>query len=472
MQSEVIQTAVAPFPEVPLKTVMARALLHALATETSAYCLLSGYDRMPDDFDSDIDFMVSCEDFAKIPSLVANVAEKNAMSLCLSVDHEVTGRALFLMSVSGASLTIVQPDCASDFVHFGNRWLTAEDVLSKRRQDVRGFWIPSAGHEFAYLLIKRLNKSKFTREDGSRLHRLFSEDGTGSERVLARLFRQADAKAIAGMAASNNWSPMLDSLPAFREALMSNRRTPVMEKVMDLPCHLQATIKRIIHPTGLWVAFMGPDGCGKSTILPRVAEELAPAFRRVDTYHMRPRLIGRRRSHQGPVVDPHGRPPRRLTASVIKLLDLMLDYALGYVAKLRPALIRTTLVVFDRCFQDLLVDSLRIRYGGPRWLLTLVARILPRPDLIILLDAPAEVLWQRKQEVACEEVARQRLAYLDIAHALDRAVIINAAQPVDAVVHDALVAVTRYLAKRTANRLNLAAPPDVLPSHSAARVRR
>ena len=41
----------------------------------------------------------------------------------------------------------------------------------------------------------------------------------------------------------------------------------------------------------------------------------------------------------------------------------------------------------------------------------------PGPDLVILLDAPPEVLQSRTQEVAHREVERQRAAYLQLARA-------------------------------------------------------
>ena len=41
-----------------VKSSVARALLTALATECASFCMLSGYDGLPDSFDTDIDFMV------------------------------------------------------------------------------------------------------------------------------------------------------------------------------------------------------------------------------------------------------------------------------------------------------------------------------------------------------------------------------------------------------------------------------
>ncbi len=62
-----------------------------------------------------------------------------------------------------------------------------------------------------------------------------------------------------------------------------------------------------------------------------------------------------------------------------------------------------------------------------------LARLVPRPDLYILLDVPAELLQQRKPEVSCEESRRQRIAYLQMFHRLPNAFIVDAAGPLDEV---------------------------------------
>jgi thymidylate kinase len=74
---------------------------------------------------------------------------------------------------------------------------------------------------------------------------------------------------------------------------------------------------------------------------------------------------------------------------------------------------------------------------------------------VILLDAPPDVLWARKREVPLEEVARQRAAYLEVARELRSAVVVNAAQPAEDVIHDALQAIAGYLGRRARKRLGL-----------------
>lgn len=448
----------APSPQ-QVKATVARTLIAALAGQCKAYCILSGYDRLPDEFDTDIDFMVGHEDFERMPRIIADVARQTGTRLFQSIDHELTGRAYFLGSINNTaddpSLTIVQPDCASDYRHFGRLWLTANEVLRARRWHPSGFFVPSAAHEFAYYLIKRLNKRDFNRDHGYKLHRLYVEDRIECGRMIARFCKGPEGSALVRMASANDWSQMRESLPAFRQALMRTRTETAQAKLADLPRRAVHFVRRVMQPTGCWIAFMGPDGCGKSTVLSAVTREFAPAFREVRYYHMRPRVIGRKPTNQGPVTDPHGQPPRGKAASIAKVIDLLGDYLLGYVARIRPSVMRTTLVLFDRCFYDLLVDSRRIRYGGPPWLLKTAASLAPRPELIILLDAPPEVLWSRKQEVPFEEVARQRSEYLNLARGLRSTIVVNAAQPAPEVIHDALAAISNYLSQRTAKRLGL-----------------
>jgi thymidylate kinase len=115
-------------------------------------------------------------------------------------------------------------------------------------------------------------------------------------------------------------------------------------------------------------------------------------------------------------------------------------------------LARATLVLNDRHFVDILVDPKRYRYGGPLWLLRLIWRLTPKPDLIVLLDAPPEVLQARKQEVPFDETARQRNAYVSMVAGLENGHLVNAAQPFEHVVNDVGGIILRLLASRIARR--------------------
>lgn len=187
------------------------------------------------------------------------------------------------------------------------------------------------------------------------------------------------------------------------------------------------------RPEGFWAAFLGADGCGKSSVIHRVAVDLEPEWRGVLHFHLRPHF-GLRDPGGPPITDPHANKPRGIVGGVAKLVLWWLDSTVGYLFAVRPALRRGCLVVFDRSVRDILVDPLRYRFARPRPLAVALVRTIPEPDLFLVLDAPPEVLRERKREVTFAEVVRQRDAYRELASRLPNAVLIDAARSLDEVV--------------------------------------
>jgi len=70
----------------------------------------------------------------------------------------------------------------------------------------------------------------------------------------------------------------------------------------------------------------------------------------------------------------------------------------------------------------------------------------------VLLDAPAEVLQQRKQEVPLAETERQRAAYLELVRSLRNGRVVDATQPSDKVGADICRAILDFMAERTTQR--------------------
>lgn len=434
---------------------VARLLIQKLSEECESYCILSGYSGLPDKFDSDIDFMVSARDFARIPALVDEIAEATGTCLFQVIPHEISARAFLLAARSKESLAFLQLDCCWDYRHFGELWLRADEVLGRRRRHPRGFWIPSAAYEFIYYLIKRVNKRDFTRAHGVRLSALYREDPEGCERNWRRFWSADYSNALTQMAASGDWQPMMWNIKHYRLELRGNSLERFPANVVSDCERARHSIERLMDPTGACVALIGPDGCGKSSILEGLATQFAPAFQKVVQFHLRPKVLPARANIDVSVTDPHGQPVRGAVFSAVKMLYLFADYWLGY-ASVRMATARTRLLIFDRYFYDILVDPKRVRYGGPKWLLNFLARLVPKPDLVLFLNASPKVLWSRKQEVPYEEVERQQWKYLDMARKMENAVVIDAAQSRGKVLLEAREAVLEYFSRRTERRLMLA----------------
>ena len=68
-------------------------------------------------------------------------------------------------------------------------------------------------------------------------------------------------------------------------------------------------------------------------------------------------------------------------------------------------------------------------------------RLYPRPDLVIMLDAPAEVLHDRKGEGTIESLERMRRDYLALEGVVEKFVRIDATQDQEAVTREVIAAI-------------------------------
>jgi thymidylate kinase len=165
--------------------------------------------------------------------------------------------------------------------------------------------------------------------------------------------------------------------------------------------------------------------------------------------HLKPRLVAQLRNQPDIiVVDPHGKPPRGALLSLVKIVIWLVEewYALLFHEK------KETVLICDRYYHDLLVDPKRYRFGAPVWTAAFVGRLMPQPRLWILLDAPADVLQARKQEVTAEETARQCDAYRAFVRKQPQHVIVDASQPLDKVIAEAAHAIKEALIEDEGNR--------------------
>jgi len=418
------------------------------------YCILHGYREYPARVPSDVDCIMPADFLPhQLAALLSRNRDRLGADLVQWIQHESTAHYHVLATGAGeVRWEFLALDVSSDFRADGRVFYTGKEILDSRSRD-RAFWAPSPALEFTCYLVKKVSKRSLSGEHERRLTELYHKDPTGCDREIARFWRRRTARLIGSVAASGDWDAVRELLPSLRTELLWPRTVrESWSSVRYWAADASRRFRRWRVPTGVHVVLLGADGSGKSTTLSALGDALAPAFRRVTTNHLAPALF-RGAGANLPVTAPHSCPPRSFVGSLAKAAYWVVDYTLGYYVKIRPALVRSTLVLFDRYLLDALVDPRRYRYGGPRWVLQLVWSVIPKPDLVILLDAPTDVLRGRKQEVSPHEIERQRHAYRQLVDMLPNGHIVDAAQPPDRVIRAVGMVVLGFLASRTLGRL-------------------
>jgi thymidylate kinase len=162
------------------------------------------------------------------------------------------------------------------------------------------------------------------------------------------------------------------------------------------------------------VAVLGPDGAGKGTVIAQLVDQIPIAVTVV--------YLGTRRKRQvtaaapeaaaAPETAPQPAHPLREIAFLVRRFARMQFRLAGAYA----AAWRGDVVLCDRHPVEILAVRPPRTPLGAAVERTLVGRLTPAPDAVIVLDAPASVLYERKPEHAIERLERWRAGYRSTFH--------------------------------------------------------
>jgi thymidylate kinase len=440
---------VRPTPELVAARESPTDVLRAVLSATNArYCILHSWTSLNQQQNKDVDLAVDPRDLESLEFSIRNCRQVRIVQL---VHYRKGGFSLVFHHIDEQKPSLVVLDAISEYRVEGRVFLTSADLLKDRRQ-WHGLWIAGRESEFAYVLLKKVGKQAIADKHKKRLHELRNFSPVNAQKIVEKFFGLDWGRRIDEWIAKNDWGSFEANLPMLSLSLRSHAKREGWVNSFSHPLSdFKILWRRGRHPTGLFVAVLGPDGAGKSTLIKNLANYLDKAFGQPKIFKMRPDIFGRISPATNPY--PHQQELRPYWFSVLKAFYFIIDCCVGYLIRVRPALVRSQLVLFDRYYDDVFVDPMRYCYGGPQGLLRVGSRFVPRPEILFILSAPSNDLFARKEELPVDELQRLTKEYLNLSTRLPNAHVLDAAQSPEEVAARAASLCLTYLHVRYSSRL-------------------
>jgi len=288
----------------------------------------------------------------------------------------------------------------------------AAACLHNRRRYGPAFGLAPEYELVTLLLHCVLDKGHFAPSRGQRLRALchLVADETYLSALLSDYWSSTmDGPKLGALIEAENWEALLAERARLAARLSSRDRLGTL--VLQAGYRLMRKLNRwagLVRPQALTVALLAPDGAGKSTL----SQGIQASF----YFPVRSVYMG---LYQKNDASTRQRVPG--LSLVIHLCTIWWRYL-----KARYHQVRGRLVIFDRyIFDALLPPRQRLNWPGRlrRWLL---AHACPAPDLVLMLDAPGEVLYARKGEHSATVLEQQRQHYLALRAYLPQMVVVDA----------------------------------------------
>jgi thymidylate kinase len=431
---------------------MVRAVFAAWTLAGVDWLVLRNYESLPESTTNDIDVLVAPDDLDRAEKIMREQARASRFALhnraafatlAFYFSHQETGATVhfdLFTALKWRSLDFLRSD----------RFLT-------RKRNLGLFCVPHIAHEAATsLLATMIYTGQVKDKYKPAIQAGLAAEPAEATTLLAETYGENLARFVAEAGTAGQWRRIEVATPALRRALVLRQIcTHPIRTFGSVLTDGRRVISRWIRPPGLSVVLCGADGSGKSTVETMLADALRATFPEAKgrRFHWKPPVFsGRRQSERPPVVDPHAKPARGSIPSAAFFAVHWIEFFLGSHLRIRPVTFRGGLVIIDRYYYDFLVDQGRYRLDVPEWLVRFGLAFVRKPDLVLLLDAPVDVLRARKREVTPEETRRQRESYLSMIRTLPNGHIINAARSLDMVVADIRKLIFDFMVRRQAGR--------------------
>ena len=384
-------------------------LFESFNSQNIDYVIIHSYQYLPDRFDSDIDTAINVPNIKDAIKLLDDSLAGTGWRVIQFWRHENYAADCVISNDE----EFLQVDFCTHYERNGRVVIPVQELLEGKRK-CKNFYVPKPQTEFTYILVKKILKKVFS--EGSRqqltaLWKSMSEKEKQDTQIGLKRFIAEDQITKILECIETSQYDLIDLERAHQE--LKKKTSNFVDNIHYKFFDIKRRIERIIHPTGMFIVLLGANGAGKTTMVDSLKERYVTAFRRIDHYHSRVRVlkdISQLKKDAKPVdaSDPHGKKQKsgKLT-SVVKFGYYFLDFLIGN-AKITVAKIKSTLVLVERYYYDYSIDKVRYNLNLSDGFLRFFEHFILKPDVIFILTGNSKELLERKHEITIEEIDEQK----------------------------------------------------------------
>lgn len=382
-----------------------------------SYCVLRNYEGLPSQTGRDIDILIDNSHINQVDEIIKKVSTEFGWFIFLNKKEE---SHYYYTLCRETEPFIINFDFQFDFRYCDIKYFDGNAVLKNRRQ-YKLFFIPPVGFEAVTLFLNSVLAKRFVKYSYRDLIlKSYNANPEKFNDFLVRIVGQDLTLSVMALMTSEKW----DRLPTYRNRIINrirfNTHVSVLNETIYRIKHFSLKIMRILNPPGVFVALIGPDGVGKTTIatnLIKILENFFPKCCYIHSgYRMEgvPNIGGFLKSDKKKSCDRGGKNNLQHENRVLeysRVIYHICSFMLGYYIKVLPAKRRRELVIADRYYYDIVVNPSRKNITLSSLFYRTFLPFVHRPDLLIILYADPQQIYRRKQELTLNEIKRQLNLY-------------------------------------------------------------
>ena len=391
--------------------------------EGVCWAVMRGWEGLPYYTRHDVDFLIAKKDIRRAVKLAGLVAREQGWVQYGSFKFSNLRSHWFLLDGEN-EVSFLQLDFFTEASLRGIPFLDSRDWLANRMRNSVGIWHTAIGYAACCTLLKELIANG--RLEGElryqQIKEAVSSDIENYRQALSQALSSDDlVDQIIHISKTEEWLKFNEIASSIRESVLRFKLSnilPVCQYVLDV-------IRMQFFPyLRLFIAFIGPDGCGKTTVadavvkrfdhrpfagLYRIHSDFGCLPRLRDIYVCVCRLLGKKIDYPPEPLPGTKHMGMKPPLSRMRSMFYVFYYGLGlFLGQFKLLFWRSFsgIVLADRYYFD--YYYMRGHMKCPRWYLNLVSCIVPKPDLVFVLERPADDIYRQKPELTVNEISRQQ----------------------------------------------------------------